>query len=222
MQSASSLKSHKKQKHDPKICPDCGVVVKGEKALRNHRRKHVTIPCQICSKDVAKTNMNNHLKSCQGKKNKDPKVYVCDKCEYKTTDSSNLKKHFERKHVEKKFSCGRCDYVAKSMKKLEFHKKHAHAETECFTTHQCGYCKFESRYLTTTKRHEERCQVRKRSQPLDIKPIEKDELGELYAQVGSTVTVRDFNTIIRWFKSKFGSQWFSKGSYDLIKYFTYK
>ena len=92
MQSASSLKSHKKQKHDPKICRDCGVDVKGKKALRNHRRKHVTIPCQICSKDVAKSNMNNHLKSCQGKKNKDPKVYVCDKCEYKTTDSCNLKK----------------------------------------------------------------------------------------------------------------------------------
>ena len=55
MQSASSLKSHKKKKHDPKICPDCGVVVKGEKALRNHRRKHVTIPCQ-------------------GQKNKDPKL----------------------------------------------------------------------------------------------------------------------------------------------------
>ena len=34
MQSASSLKSHKKQKHDPKICPDCGVVVKGEKAYQ--------------------------------------------------------------------------------------------------------------------------------------------------------------------------------------------
>ena len=73
-----------------------------------------------------------------------------------------------------------------------------------------------------TRRHEKTCEVRKRSQPLDIKPIEKDELGELYAQVGSTVTVHDFNTIIRWFKSKFGSQWFSKGSYDLIKYFTYK
>ena len=60
MQSASSLITHKKQKHDPKICPDCGVVVKGKKALRNHRRKHVTIPCQLCSKDIAKSNMNNH------------------------------------------------------------------------------------------------------------------------------------------------------------------
>ena len=26
--SASSLISHKNQKHDPKICPNCGVVVK--------------------------------------------------------------------------------------------------------------------------------------------------------------------------------------------------
>ena len=61
MQSASSLITHKKQKHDPKICPDCGVVVKGKKALRNHRRKHVTIPCQLCSKDIAKS-MKYYLK----------------------------------------------------------------------------------------------------------------------------------------------------------------
>ena len=39
MQSASSLITHKKQKHDPKICPDCGVVVKGEKALKKSQKK---------------------------------------------------------------------------------------------------------------------------------------------------------------------------------------
>ena len=74
MQSASSLIKHKKQKHEPKICPDCGVIVKGEMALKNHRRKHVTTPCPLCSKDIAKSNMNNHLKSCKGQKDKDPKA----------------------------------------------------------------------------------------------------------------------------------------------------
>ena len=222
IQSASSLITHKKLKHDPKICSDCGAVVKGEKALKDHRRKHVTVSCQRCSKEISKRNLNKHLQSCTGQNKPDPKTYMCDKCDYKTTVLCNLERHFERKHVEKRYSCERCEFVTKSKKKLEFHKKHAHVATECFTTHQCGWCKYESRRAENTRRHEKTCEVRKRSQPLDIKPIEKDELGELYAQVGSTVTVRDFNTIIRWFKSKFGSQWFSKGSYDLIKYFTYK
>ena len=33
MQSASSLIKHKKQKHEPKISPDCGVIVKGEMSI---------------------------------------------------------------------------------------------------------------------------------------------------------------------------------------------
>ena len=43
------------------------------------------------------------------KKNINSKVIKCEKCDYKTKDRSNLKKHVMAVHDQVKFPCSECD-----------------------------------------------------------------------------------------------------------------
>ena len=61
----SALKYHKRTAHDDreKVCPDCGITVKGAKAMLIHKKTHQEKECPDCHK-ITK-NLHQHLNTCQ-------------------------------------------------------------------------------------------------------------------------------------------------------------
>lgn len=75
--------------------------------------------CQLCNKqyNCTKSNYNTHVRRCKAKqerlKNKQPKVYSCEDCDYTTSNKSNLNKHVRRVHVGMKDSYTREKLITK-------------------------------------------------------------------------------------------------------------
>ena len=64
--------------------------------------------------------------------------YLCDLCEYKTRDKSNLKKHRDSKHEGFKYSCNQCKYHAKQWISIKKHKESKHGGV----IHSCNQCEY--------------------------------------------------------------------------------
>ena len=60
---------------------------------------------------------------CDGKKKS---KYVCNLCEYETSQITNARVHIDTKHEKKKFSCSECDKECNSVSALAYHKKSKH------------------------------------------------------------------------------------------------
>merc|ERR1719300_1560019 len=71
-------------------------------------------PSPICGeKFKSEEVVNNHLE----KKNETDRLHQCSKCEYRAKRKFNLKKHYERVHMQdKNFPCPTCGKVFKSKK----------------------------------------------------------------------------------------------------------
>ena len=86
-----------KQKKYPKVCPQCGKMLKD-----GHLRKHIR-------------NVHEAVK------------YECDKCNSKFSSSGNLTRHKETVHDGiKRFECPQCVYVSAEKHLVEKHQKRKH------------------------------------------------------------------------------------------------
>ena len=52
---------------------------------------------------------------------------MCDKCDYKTDKSRNLKAHMIRNHSDSIFHCDQCDYIASFQYNLKNHHDRMHS-----------------------------------------------------------------------------------------------
>lgn len=78
----------------------------------------------------------------------DLNLYPCNKCEYTTSYSCNLKRHKERWHGTNSYPCEQCVYVGKTLMYLEQHKA-AHHDGIRYPCDQCEYSAKEISHLRT-------------------------------------------------------------------------
>ena len=57
-------------------------------------------------------------------------IYICDKCDYRTSWEGDLKRHKNVKHEGVTYDCDLCDYKAAQPGDLRRHKKSKHEGTE--------------------------------------------------------------------------------------------
>ncbi len=94
--------------------------------------------CSYCGKLFnATTPLRTHINVHH---NPNATVYACDKCQYKTKDPQNYKKHLRHQHQPvKMFICDRCGYAAKQATSLRLHSKTVHEENAFHCTYEgCG------------------------------------------------------------------------------------
>ena len=90
------------------------------------------------------------------------KIYLCDVCDFQTSDKVSLKKHKESKHKTKsshqrcqdELSCKQCSYIAAHFKDLKRHELQMHCSDE-FTAdvYSCKECDYSTQYQARLKKH---------------------------------------------------------------------
>ena len=75
---------------------------------------------------------SNTIQRPQDEKEEEIHFYQCDKCEYKSKDTTNLKIHINRLHVRassviSKYSCNVCTYTNVDPNKMKVHKETKHS-----------------------------------------------------------------------------------------------
>ena len=99
------------------ICPDCGKVFDSEALLRKHSSYHEDEPkeCPECSK-IFQNNikLKDHIRrSHRGK-------VVCDLCPFEGS-ATNIKRHKESVHKDRKLTCEKCGKTLSRKDKLARH-----------------------------------------------------------------------------------------------------
>ena len=87
------LAKHLEIHHDNRKfkCVKCDKEVVGKTKLNNHMRSHKSVCCKFCGLQVAHGSLPFHQTKCSD--NKKGILYSCDKCDYKTDQKGNLKRH---------------------------------------------------------------------------------------------------------------------------------
>ena len=93
------LAKHLEIHHDNRKfkCVKCDKEVVGKKQLNNHMRSHKSVCCKFCGLQVAHGSLPFHQTKCSD--NKKGILYLCDKCDYKTDQKGNLKRHKSTKKL---------------------------------------------------------------------------------------------------------------------------
>ena len=52
--------------------------------------------------------------------------YLCNQCDYESTQTTNVKVHIETKHEKRKYGCSECEKECNSVASLLYHKKTKH------------------------------------------------------------------------------------------------
>ena len=139
----SGLHSHLRKVHGdqtaPKLpCPVCKKVLTSyylSSHIKMHERPPVPAeksPCPICEKPLNPTVIWRHIRL------KHTQVKKCERCEYKTTDSLELRRHFRDTHRgEDTFSCELCSYRSASKSAVDRHVLSVHLG---FREFACPHC----------------------------------------------------------------------------------
>ena len=125
-----SLKRHLAEEHNIGFllqCNQCDYKTGGHPGAKGHMKIHMArhnneknFQCDQCEY-AGHTNgaLDKHLQ----RHNPNALMYLCDECDYKSTDSSNFKAHKQMKHGSAVLSCEECDYSTKSTRSLREHKR---------------------------------------------------------------------------------------------------
>ena len=120
-----------------KICDICGKTCDNQKALRNHKRVHKKIECDICYQMFAMNNWNKHRSSCHKKLAQEPPgQYRCllpsltepeTPCDFTSGIESCLTKHIKKEHGKPVLlQCTHCSYSTKDKSNLNKHINYVH------------------------------------------------------------------------------------------------
>jgi len=75
-------------------------------------------------------------------------TYLCEQCAYKTTDSSNLKRHVKTKHEMVSYKCDQCDYTSPRKDTLKNHVEGRHMhDGASYLCDKCDYKTNRKKYL---------------------------------------------------------------------------
>ena len=124
-----SLKRHLAEDHNIGFffqCNQCNYK-NGGPAAKGHMKVHMArhsneknFQCDQCEfAGITNESLKKHLQ----RHNPDASKYLCNECDYKSTDSCNFKAHKEVKHGSVVLSCEECDYNTKSRRSLREHKR---------------------------------------------------------------------------------------------------
>ena len=97
-------------------------------------------------------------KKCQDQEVNPSIVYICDKCDFETIKSDDIKSHEKNKHMTKNYKCEECEYQTKEKDHLREHKKSRHGKinTEKRTDQiKCKECDFRAESNEIMKKHME-------------------------------------------------------------------
>ena len=115
-----TLQKHQKREH-------FGQAAKGSNLVLLSTLYHEREACELCGKDIPKSNMKNHLKYHE----KLPE-FECNSCNFSTKTKDNLRKHIRNVHSTKK--CQRCGKIFSTNHLLTNHLKRnrcSSPNTEC-------------------------------------------------------------------------------------------
>ena len=77
-------------------------------------------------------------------------IFICDRCDFETTTSSNLKSHTRSKHtIEKLYKCEECEYKTREKDQLREHKQLKHRNRPI----SCKECDFQTNSQETLEKH---------------------------------------------------------------------
>ncbi len=124
----SDLVDHTKSDHGKILCLCCDFLTADQMQMRFHIRTHpelLPIQCDICQ-----TFRTDTLIALEIHKNQQHKVaktdegfYVCEKCDFKTDNKSDLVKHSKLLHgIVRTFRCQSCNEVFHSKGSFRYHK----------------------------------------------------------------------------------------------------
>lgn len=126
----SALLKHIKTSHsankDPRVCPDCGKILKGN----NHLNFHIK---------------TKHLKLTK---------FQCDLCDFRSYGKYELRSHIVIHHLpieyRKEFKCDECPSILTTAMSLKTHKIHKHSGLR---PHECFFCHKNFALKETLKSH---------------------------------------------------------------------
>ena len=126
-----SLKRHLAKEHNIGHvfqCEQCNYKTGGPTAkghMKIHMARHSNEKNFQCDQCEFAGNTNLALEKHLQRHNPNMPKYLCEECDYKSTDLSNFKAHKEVKHGSVVLSCEDCDYSTKSKRSLREHtRKH--------------------------------------------------------------------------------------------------
>lgn len=136
-------------------CYNCTFVTTCTDTFSNHQEackpavEKARIKCPHCPHITNRTSaLNQHINTMHTK----AIWYNCDKCSYKSTDRSCLRRHVRRVHLQKAehqdLSCKQCDYTCPNE-----HNMRKHLSKHQITSLQCRFCSYATKDRSNFRKH---------------------------------------------------------------------
>ena len=84
-----------------------------------------------------------------GNHQQEQKIYFCDQCSYKSTQSTNLTNHKEKHHLKIQHNCEECDFSTLTKQYLKIHQDTKHSKVE----YNCDVCGFNAKWPSQIYNH---------------------------------------------------------------------
>jgi len=132
-------------------CEECQFNTKSNYVFRRHMAKeHSVGELYRCSTCPYTTTTVNHFNSHVSRHTKE-KQMMCDQCEYRTSVTTDLKRHIRSAHSNQppKYVCDQCEYKSSDSGNFYAHKKSIHGSE----VHQCEFCEYSTRSIRSFRGH---------------------------------------------------------------------
>ena len=149
--SSHTLKKHVISEHgDTRTCKECKKIFH-----KNRIKAHINLyhnknvkynECNLCDFKT-KHRLKSHYDRVHLRK--DVRKYSCSMCDTDDKEKSDLRKHIERVHMDKKLNCNVCDFKCSTNTILKNHNKTIHGEKRF----SCSFCSYKTSITSHLKRH---------------------------------------------------------------------